>query len=182
MLRDLVIFLVKLAIDGLKDLVLMNLALGAAALDLISGGGTRPRLFYSVLRLSERFDLWLNLNGAVEQMDSGQAGDDGLFGASVAGSDTLLGKLEELVRGGDLPRGQRAPEGVPVDVEPPAGDAADTGRADASSARDGAEPTRAGDAVVRDGREAGGAGEPGGPHVERAAGRTKGGAGGAVGG
>ncbi|MEK9507362.1 hypothetical protein WI460_04070 [Gemmatimonadota bacterium Y43] len=109
MLRDLVIFLVKLAIDGLKDLVLMNLALGAAVLDLISGGGTRPRLFYSVLRLSERFDLWLHLNGAVEKMDSGLAGDDGLFGASTAGSDSLLGQIEELVRGGDTPRGRREP-------------------------------------------------------------------------
>ncbi|MEQ9570261.1 MAG: hypothetical protein RLN75_08745 [Longimicrobiales bacterium] len=114
MLRDLVIFLVKLAIDGLKDLALMNLALGAALLDLISGGGTRPRLFYSVLRLSERFDLWLNLNGAMEKMESGEAGDDGLFGASTAGSDTLLGKIEELVRGGDEPRSRRAAE-VPSD-------------------------------------------------------------------
>ena len=109
MFRDLVIFLVKLAIDGLKDLVLMNLALGAAVLDLISGGGTRPRLFYSVLRLSERFDLWLNLNGAVEKMDAGEAGEDGLFGGSTAGSDTLLGKIEELVRGGDEPRGKATP-------------------------------------------------------------------------
>lgn len=107
MLRDLVIFLVKLAIDGLKDLVLMNLALGAALLDLISGGGTRPRLFYSVLRLSERFDLWLNLNGAMEKMESGEAGEDGLFGASTAGSDSLLGQIEELVRGGDVPRSRR---------------------------------------------------------------------------
>lgn len=106
MFRDLVIFLVKLAIDGLKDLALMNLALGAAVLDVVSGGGRRPRLFYSVLRLSERFDLWLNLNGAMDKMEAGEAGDDGLFGASTAGSDTLLGKIEQIVRGGDEPRGR----------------------------------------------------------------------------
>ena len=29
---------------------------------------------------------------------------DGLFGASESGSDTLLGKVEEMVRGGDVPR------------------------------------------------------------------------------
>ncbi len=108
MFRDLVIFLVKLALDGLKDLVLIQLALGAALLDFVSGGGTRPRLFYSVLRLSERFDLWLNLNGAMDKMESGEAGEDGLFGASAAGSDTLLGKIEQIVRGGDEPRRQRA--------------------------------------------------------------------------
>ncbi len=109
MFRDLIIFLVKLAIDGLKDLTLMNLAIGAAILDVLAGGGKRPRLFYSVLRLSERFDLWLNLNGAVEKMESGEAGDDGLFGASTAGSDSLLGQIEQLVRGGDVPRGSRSP-------------------------------------------------------------------------
>lgn len=109
MFRDLIIFLVKLAIDGLKDLALMNLAIGAAILDVLAGGGKRPRLFYSVLRLSERFDLWLNLNGAVEKMDSGEAGDDGLFGASTAGSDSLLGQIEQLVRGGDTPRGSGTP-------------------------------------------------------------------------
>jgi hypothetical protein len=109
MFRDLIIFLVKLAIDGLKDLALMNLAIGAAILDVLAGGGKRPRLFYSVLRLSERFDLWLNLNGAMEKMESGEAGDDGLFGASVAGSDSLLGQIEQLVRGGDVPRGTTPP-------------------------------------------------------------------------
>lgn len=109
MLRDLAIFLVKLALDGAKDVALINLALGAAFLDVLSGGGRRPRLFYGVLRLSERFDLWLNLNGAMERMEAGESGDDGLFGASTAGSDTLLGKLEELVRGGDTPRGGDGP-------------------------------------------------------------------------
>ena len=118
MIRDLIIFLVKLAIDGLKDLALMNLALGAAVLDVISGGGKRPRLFYSVLRLSERFDLWLNLNGAMEKMESGEAGDDGLFGASTAGSDNLLGKIEQLVRGGDTPRGSTSADAEPVDRTP----------------------------------------------------------------
>lgn len=115
MFRDLVIFLVKLAIDGFKDLALMNLAIGAAILDILAGGGTRPRLFYSVLRLSERFDLWLNLNGAMEKMEAGEAGEDGLFGASNAGSDSLLGQIEQLVRGGDSPRGSRPP----VDDPPP---------------------------------------------------------------
>jgi len=117
MFRDLIIFLVKLAIDGLKDLALMNLAIGAAVIDVLAGGGKRPRLFYSVLRLSERFDLWLNLNGAMEKMESGEAGDDGLFGASTAGSDSLLGQIEQLVRGGDVPRGGR-----PETDDPSAGD------------------------------------------------------------
>ena len=106
--RDFMIFQLKLLMDGLKDLVLFNLSIGAVLLDILSGKDRRPRLFYSVLRASERFDLWLNLNGAVERLDET---DDGLFGASAAGSDTMLGKLEQMVRGGDEPRGRASRRG-----------------------------------------------------------------------
>ena len=105
--RDFAIFQLKLLLDGLKDLVLFQIAIVAMVLDIVAGGGKRPRLFYSVLRHSERFDLWLNLNGPLEKLEEGDLSDDGLFGASAAGSDTLLGQLEQLVRGGDEPRGRR---------------------------------------------------------------------------
>ena len=102
-MRDFVIFQIKLALDGLKDIVLSALSVGALILDFIAGGGKRPRMFYQVLAASERFDLWLNLSGAVSRLESGEdLGDDGLFGASEAGSDSLLGQLEEMVRGGDV--------------------------------------------------------------------------------
>ena len=68
---------------------------GAALFDLLFGRPGRPLLFYSVLRLSERFDLWLNVYGAA---DKAEMDEDGLFGASRAGSDSMLGKLEEIVR------------------------------------------------------------------------------------
>lgn len=105
-LRDFVIFQVKLALDGVKDVVVFNLSIVAVVLDFISGRGQRPRLFYSVVRASERFDAWLNLHAVMQELDTGDA-TDGLFGASVAGSDSLVGQIEKLVRGGDEPRGPR---------------------------------------------------------------------------
>lgn len=101
--RDFAIFQLKLVLDGLKDIVVFNLSIGAMLVDLIAGRGRRPRLFYSVLRGSERFDAWLNLHGVVERMDA-EGGEDGLFGASEAGSDSLIGRLEQMFRGGDEPR------------------------------------------------------------------------------
>lgn len=99
-LRDLVIFQIKLALDGLKDVILAPLSVVAAAIPILFGpGARRARIFYQVLRLGERYDLWLNLFGAVERADV-----DGLFGGSKAGTDTLLGQLEQRVRGGDEPR------------------------------------------------------------------------------
>ena len=83
---------------GLADTV--KKAIGAILLDILSGKGKRPRLFYSVMRLSERFDLWINLNGAMEKLERGET-DEGLFGTTEAGSDSLLGKIQELMQKGD---------------------------------------------------------------------------------
>ena len=102
--RDFLIFQLKLVLDGLKDIVVFNCSIAAMVLDVLSGGGKKKRLFYTVLRVSERIDLWLNLHGAAEGLDSTE---DGLFGASAAGSPTLLGRLELAVRGGDHPRSMR---------------------------------------------------------------------------
>ena len=106
-LRDFAIFQFKLLLDAAKDGILVTLSVGALLIDLLSGGGRRPRLFYSVLALSERFDLWLNLSGAVSRLENEELDDEGLFGASEAGSDSLLGRIEEIVRGGDEPRSSR---------------------------------------------------------------------------
>jgi len=102
-LRDYVIFQLKLWLDGMKGIAVIVLSTGALVLDVIAGQGRRPRLFYTVVRASERFDRWINLYAAVERMEAGES-EDGLFGASTAGEDTLLGQIEQLARGGDKPR------------------------------------------------------------------------------
>ncbi len=96
LIRDLVIFNVKTLLDAAKDLVLFHVATGAAIIDLLLTRGRRPRFFYAVLSVGERLDLWLNLYGASE---GAAESDDGLFGTSRAGSDTILGRIEEIMRG-----------------------------------------------------------------------------------
>ena len=68
-LRDFAIFQVKLLLDGAIDLFAFWVSIGAIAIDFIAGRGKRPRLFYSVVRMSERFDKWINLHGVIERMD-----------------------------------------------------------------------------------------------------------------
>ena len=118
-LRDFMIFQLKLGLDGLKDFFAIWLSTGAIILDLVAGRGRRPRLFYSVVRGSERFDKWLNLHSVVERMDL-MDDDDGFFGASTAGDDSLIGQIEQLVRGGDTPRGQIPPADAPRPGDRPA--------------------------------------------------------------
>ena len=68
-LRDFAIFQLKLWLDGAIDFAAIWLSLGAIVLDFIAGRGKRPRLFYSVVRMSERADKWLNLHGVAQRMD-----------------------------------------------------------------------------------------------------------------
>ena len=116
-LRDFMIFQLKLLLDGGKDTVVFFLSIGAILLDFISGRGRRPRLFYSVLRMSEKFDLWINLHGVVQRLEEEEL-DDGLFGASDAGADSLIGQIEKVVRGGDVPRSRQAGKVGPEKPDP----------------------------------------------------------------
>jgi hypothetical protein len=103
LIRDAIIFMIKLWLDGLKDIGLTAAALIALVFDLVIHRGRRRFLFYKVVRAGERFDLWLNLYGAAE---SGSRSEEGLFAGSRAGEDTFLGKLEELT-GGERSRKKR---------------------------------------------------------------------------
>lgn len=116
--RDFMIFQLKLFLDGIKDFAAMWLSLFAIILDFIAGRGKRPRLFYSVVRASERWDRWLNLHSVVEHMDESET-EDGMFGVSKAGDDTFVGKIEQLVRGGDRPRREVRGERDDFERQPP---------------------------------------------------------------
>lgn len=96
LIRDLLIFQLKLLLDGLKDLVVFWMAIGASVLDILFPGERRGHRFYAVMRSAERFDAWLNLYGAAERADENE---EGLFGESAAGADTMLGRLEEIIIG-----------------------------------------------------------------------------------
>ncbi len=106
-IRDFAIFQLKLLIDGLKDGAVFTVSFVAFAVDLVFKRHGNRRYFYKVMRVSEKFDLWLNLHGAAERAESS---DDGLFGVSKAGSDTLLGTLEQLIRAGDEPQKKLGPD------------------------------------------------------------------------
>ena len=103
--RDFGIFQLKLAMDGGKDFVAFWLSIVAITLDFIQGRGKKPRLFYSVVRGSERFDKWLNLHSVVQRMDDEDA-EDGLFDGVEGSEDTLMTEIEQLVRRHDPTNGK----------------------------------------------------------------------------
>lgn len=84
------VFELKLALDGLKDLVLAPLALGALLGDFIISERNRGDFTRWVMRLGERFDSWLNLYGG-DGPRSSRILDEG-------GSDVLVDYLERSAK------------------------------------------------------------------------------------
>ena len=61
--HDAAIFAFKLWLDGLKDVALAFLCLGAAAIDLVRGRGAEGYRFYRLMRFGRRVDAVLDLYG-----------------------------------------------------------------------------------------------------------------------
>jgi hypothetical protein len=95
LIRDLLIFEVKLLLDGLGDLVLSQVAILALIWDLIRGGPETGKTFYRVLRAGEKWDLWLNL---YRPATDAQQSSEGLLEAGLADANSLLGKIESIVK------------------------------------------------------------------------------------
>ena len=98
-MRDFVVFQCKLVLDGLKDIILLNLSVVAIVFDAITGRIERPRSFYGVVRLSRRFEEWLKLHrlrGARIDEEEGTMLEDLLGQAPDA--DRLADEFEGLVR------------------------------------------------------------------------------------
>lgn len=96
LVRDLFILQLKLWMDGIKDIALSPLSIGAGILDIVTGPGADGHRLYKVLRWGERFDLWLNLYSATGRAETS---GEGLFGGSRAGDETLIGRLEKMAKG-----------------------------------------------------------------------------------
>lgn len=105
-LRDLVIFQVKLMLDGVKDIVLMPLSIAAAVLDLIFPGSRPGHRFYGVMRVGERYDRWLSLFSAA---DNATSSTDGLFGHGREDPESMLARIENMLEHEETPRRSARP-------------------------------------------------------------------------
>ncbi len=62
LVRDVIVFQIKLGLEAALDIMLIPVSLAAAAVDLVFGNWRRPRWFHTVLRFGERcerrIELW----------------------------------------------------------------------------------------------------------------------------
>lgn len=104
--RDFLVFQVKLALEGFRDLLAINLSVIAIVVDILSGQGRRPRRFYTVVRWSRRFDGWLRLHsmkGMRDAEEEGRGVAGGAAGRRVGGRDVLGSGSEATGSGSEAP-------------------------------------------------------------------------------
>ena len=96
LIRDFLIFQFKLALDGLKDAIVIPFATIIVVVDLIFGRAEkRGRTFYSLMATCESFDRWLNLHGAAHRAGGNR---EGLFATSEPGDGTMVGDIEGMMQ------------------------------------------------------------------------------------
>lgn len=110
LLRDLVAFQAKLALDGLRDLLLSPISLIAAVVGLLTGGERPGRYFYDLMHLGRRSDGWINLFGAGDRTPPPEGLPEP---GQTKGVDAVFDRLEERIvervdRGGAMASAKRA--------------------------------------------------------------------------
>lgn len=89
LIRDLLVFQAKLALDGLRDLVLLPISLIAAVLGLVASPDNPGKYFQRLLEFGRQTDVWINLFGASHHYQQD--------GSQPLSSDAYVEKLEEML-------------------------------------------------------------------------------------
>jgi len=81
LIRNAVVFQLKLMADGLRDLVLLPVSLVATVIGLLRGGDEPEREFLQVIEIGRESEEWINLfgNHDVQEDTSAVASIDALF-------------------------------------------------------------------------------------------------------
>ena len=89
LVRNTVVFQLKLMADGFRDLVLLPVSLVATLIGLLRGGDEPEREFHQVIQIGRQSEQWINLFGNHDVPDNSNA---------VASIDSLFVKVEETVK------------------------------------------------------------------------------------
>lgn len=120
-LRDVLVFQVKLLVDGLRDAVLVPVSIGAALIDLVSSDRPRGRWFYGTLVQGRRSEDWIDLFEAADRVDP-RGGEP--HEGRATGLDDVARRLEAVLaeqhaRGGVTASAKKAIDRLLDSVEPP---------------------------------------------------------------
>lgn len=93
LVKDVLVFQVKLVVDGFRDLLLVPLSVGAGLMSLMQRGRPGPQ-FYRLLRLGRRSERWINLFAAA---GSEREAADGRADTAAPSRTPMPADIDELV-------------------------------------------------------------------------------------
>ena len=103
LLRQILVFQFKLAMDGLRDLLLSPISIVAALAGILTKHPDPSRYFNRLLELGHRSDQWINLFNTHPQDNDSSTADD-----FVREAESIV--RSELEKGGVMPRMNRPVE------------------------------------------------------------------------
>jgi len=86
LMGDLLALQFKLAVDGIRDLLLSPVSIGAAIYGVFASPENPGKYFNEVLKLGHRSDRWINLFGASQHYEAGEHS-----------TDVYVRKVEDLI-------------------------------------------------------------------------------------
>ena len=89
LVRNTVVFQLKLMADGFRDLVLLPVSMIAAFIGFLRGGEEPEREFNQVIKIGRESEKWINLFGSHAAPENTNA---------IASIDTLFSKVEETLK------------------------------------------------------------------------------------
>lgn len=90
LIRDAIAFQLKLAADGVRDIVLAPVSLLAALISLLGGGSA----FYDVVRVGRRTDHWINLFEAADRIPAPAGAHESASGGDI---DAIVDRVESFL-------------------------------------------------------------------------------------
>ena len=106
LIRNTVVFQLKLMADGFRDLVLLPVSLIATIIGLLRGGDQPDREFQQVIQVGRDSEQWINLFGNHEAPENSNA---------TASIDALFTKVEETLKQQYLAAGTSARAQAEID-------------------------------------------------------------------
>lgn len=70
LIRDVLVFQIKLLFDALRDLILSPIALVCGFVDLLTGAQKDRSLYWQLMKVGAMTDRWINLFGEHDPVDS----------------------------------------------------------------------------------------------------------------
>jgi hypothetical protein len=101
LVKDMLVFQVKLIVDGFRDLLLVPLSIGAGLMSLMQSGKKPGPQCYELLQLGRRSEQWINLFAAAESAPEAAESEDKPGPASrtpvPADIDELVNRVESFI-------------------------------------------------------------------------------------